>query len=341
MPVGTRGTVRGVSVDEITEMGASMVLANTYHLWVRPGHRLIEKLGGLHQFMAWDGPILTDSGGFQVFSLREHNKTTEEGVKFCSPEDGQWRLLTPEVSIEVQEALGVDVAMAFDECLEWPATRERTIESTERTSRWLVRFLNARRKPESTAVFGIVQGGTYPDLRVEHAQKLAAMDLDGYAVGGLAVGEKHGTMLEMVETSTAHLPSNKVRYLMGVGYPKDMVEAVLRGIDLFDCVLPTRAGRHGTVFTSVGRLNLKNAVHKDDPNALDPNCPCTVCGTYSRAYLRHLVKAEELLGKRLLSIHNLWYYQHLMARLRDAILTQDIAALERLRMEGIMASTKP
>lgn len=340
MPVGTRGTVRGVSVDEIKEMGASMVLANTYHLWVRPGHTLIERLGGLHKFMAWDGPILTDSGGFQVFSLRHRNKTTEEGVKFCSPEDGQWRLLTPEVSIEVQEALGVDVAMAFDECLEWPATRERSVASTQRTTRWLHRFLAARRKPERTAVFGIVQGGTYEDLRVEHAEEITALNLDGYAVGGLAVGEDHDTMLGMVELSTKHLPENKVRYLMGVGYPKDMVEAVLRGIDLFDCVLPTRAGRHGTAFTSVGRLNLKNAVHKEDGNPLDPNCPCVVCANYSRAYLRHLAKAEELLGKRLLSVHNLAYYQNLMARLRTYIAEGNTAALSALRLEANVASVR-
>ena len=328
-------------MDEIRAMNASMVLANTYHLWVRPGHRLIERLGGLHKFMAWDGPILTDSGGFQVFSLRHRNKTSEEGVKFCSPEDGQWRLLTPEVSCEVQEALGVDVAMAFDECLEWPATRDRTIESTERTTRWLHRFLAARTKPETTAVFGIVQGGTEPDLRIAHAQELASMALDGYAVGGLAVGEDRGVMLEMVETSTSHLPAGKVRYLMGVGYPHDMVEAVLRGIDLFDCVLPTRAGRHGTVFTSVGRLNVKNAKFAEDPGPLDPNCPCPTCTTYSRAYLRHLVKTDELLGKRLLTIHNLSYYQRLMARLRVAISNQDIDALDQLRTEAVVASRRP
>ena len=275
-----------------------------------------------------------------MFSLRHRNKTTEDGVKFCSPEDGQWRLLTPEVSIEVQEALGVDVAMAFDECLEWPATRERTISSTERTTRWLHRFLAARQRPERTAVFGIVQGGTFEDLRIAHAEELTELDLDGYAVGGLAVGEDHDTMLDMVEVSTKHLPTSKVRYLMGVGYPKDMVEAVLRGIDLFDCVLPTRAGRHGTAFTSVGRLNLKNAIHKEDSSPLDPNCPCAVCATYSRAYLRHLTKAEELLGKRLLSIHNLSYYQHLMARLRTAIAAEDTDALEALRVEAHIATTK-
>ena len=328
-------------MDEIHEMGASMVLSNTYHLWVRPGHRLIERLGGLHKFMVWDGPILTDSGGFQVFSLRHRNKTTEEGVKFCSPEDGQWRLLTPEISLEVQEALGVDIAMAFDECLEWPATRDRTIESTERTTRWLHRFLAARTKPETTAVFGIVQGGTETDLRIAHAQELSALNLDGYAVGGLAVGEDRDVMLEMVQTSTGHLPENKVRYLMGVGYPHDMVDAVLRGIDLFDCVLPTRAGRHGTVFTSVGRLNVKNAKFAEDPGPLDPNCPCPTCTGYSRAYLRHLVKTDELLGKRLLTIHNLSYYQRLMRRLREAISQQDVERLNSLRKEAVVASRRP
>jgi len=321
-------------------MGTPMVLANTYHLWVRPGHKRVERLGGLHRFMAWDGPILTDSGGYQVFSLRKRTKVTEEGVKFCSPEDGQWRMLTPEVSIEVQEALGVDVAMAFDECLEWPATLERSVASTQRTTRWLHRLLAARRKPEATAVFGIVQGGVYEQLRTEHAQELAALDLDGYAVGGLAVGEDKDIMLEMVSVSTAQLPADRTRYLMGVGYPHDMVEAVMRGIDQFDCVLPTRAGRHGTAFTSVGRLNLKNAGYVEQADPLDPDCPCHTCATYSRAYLRHLVKTEELLGKRLLTLHNLMYYQRLMTRLRDAIIASDPQQVLALREEAYTASTR-
>ena len=338
MPVGTRGTIRGVSCEEVREAGASMVLANTYHLWVRPGHEIVQRLGGLHTFMNWSGPILTDSGGYQVFSLRDRCKVTEEGVRFCSPEDGQWRLLTPERSIEIQEALGVDVAMAFDECLEWPATRQRAIESTERTSRWLKRCMDARRHPEQTALFGIVQGGTFEDLRRSHAQEIRELPLDGYAVGGLAVGEDRDSMIEMVGVSTAELPSDKPRYLMGVGYPHDMVDAVMRGIDLFDCVLPTRAGRHATAFTSVGKLNLKNACHKEDPNPVDPNCACPACTRYSRAYLRHLFKAEEMLAKRLLSVHNLTYYQRLLQRLRMAITAKDVSAIEALRSEAERAA---
>ena len=257
-------TVRGVSVDEIKDMGASMVLANTYHLWVRPGHRLVERLGGLHQFMAWDGPILTDSGGFQVFSLRHRNKTTEDGVKFCSPEDGQWRLLTPEVSIEVQEALGVDVAMAFDECLEWPATRERTIASTERTTRWLHRFLAARQQPERTAVFGIVQGGTFEDLRIAHAEELTELDLDGYAVGGLAVGEDHGTMLDMVEVlQTSSNEQN--RYLMGVGCTRYGGSGTQRNCLFVAYSPPVRTARNRVL---VSRLNLKMPYTRASP--LDP-----------------------------------------------------------------------
>jgi len=338
MPVGTRATVRGVTPSELRGLGTAMVLANTYHLWVRPGHELIGRQGGLHAFMAWDGPILTDSGGYQVFSLRDHREITEEGVRFRSPLDGAWRNLTPEVAVAIQETLGVDVAMALDECLEWPADRDRAARSTERTTRWLHRALEARRHPERTNLFGIVQGGMHEDLRAAHAQELAALDLDGYAIGGLSVGEPIEELLAMTGIAAQHLPDDRVRYLMGVGTPSDIVQAVLRGVDLFDCVLPTRSGRHGQAFTSVGRLNLRNARFAEDPAPLDPACDCAACTTFTRSYLRHLVKAEELLGRRLLSVHNLSYYQRLVRRLGEAIAAGDEEAVKALGAESTRAS---
>ncbi len=340
MPVGTRATVRGLDNSELRSAGATLVLANTYHLWVRPGHRLIEKLGGLHRFMAWDGPILTDSGGYQVFSLRDRLKITEDGVRFRSVEDGQYRMLTPEVSIEIQEALGVDVAMAFDECLELPADRDKTAASTERTTRWLKRCIDARTKADRTALFGIVQGGLEPDLRAAHAEEIAALDLDGYAIGGLSVGESRENLLAMTEVSANALPPDKIRYLMGVGHPHDIVDAVLLGVDLFDCVLPTRAGRHGQAYTSVGRKNLKNAKYTEDDGPLDPGCSCGTCTTYTQAYIRHLVKCDEILGKRLLSFHNIWFYQALVADLRAAIIAADDDGIAEIRVRAVMASTR-
>ncbi len=319
MPVGTYGTVKGMTPPDLREIGTHIVLSNTLHLWVRPGDDIIRDLGGLHRFMAWDGPILTDSGGYQVFSLREMSKVTEEGVKFRTPRDGQYRMLTPERCVEIQENLGVDLAMAFDECIEWPADRDRVVRSTERTTRWLKRCMAARRQPERTALLGIVQGGFYPDLRAAHAQELVDLDLDAYAIGGLSVGEPTEQLLAMVEASAVHLPRNKVRYLMGVGYPLDIVEAVSRGVDLFDCVLPTRNARNGTVFTSRGRINIKHARFRADPSPLDPSCSCYTCRSFSRAYLRHLFVSNEVLISRLLTHHNLALYQGLMARLRDAI----------------------
>ncbi len=330
MPVGTAGTVKGLTPAEIRGAGASMVLANTYHLWVRPGHELVRALGGLHRFMHWDGPILTDSGGYQVFSLKEFTRVSEHGVKFRSPVDGQWRLLTPEKAVEIQEALGVDVAMAFDECIEVPASPERVKASTERTTRWLERCLAARTQPERTALFGIVQGGLYADQRAAHARRLAAMDLDGYAVGGLSVGETQPEMLAMIEAAVPELPVDRVRYLMGVGYPLDILEAVLRGIDLFDCVLPTRSGRFGQAFTSSGRLTIRHARYKDDPGPLDPGCRCYTCRCFSRAYLRHLFLGKEILGPRLLTLHNLSFYQEFMAKLRAAV-REGLSSIEALR----------
>lgn len=319
MPVGTRGTVRGLSPSDLTEAGSQMVLSNTYHLWVRPGHRLIQEAGGLHAFMGWSGPLLTDSGGYQVFSLKEHTKVTEDGVRFRSPEDGLYRLLTPEVAVEIQEALGVDVAMAFDECLEWPATPERTAASTARTTRWLLRCLEARQRPQSTALFGIVQGGTWPEQRQAHAEQLAQLDLDGYAIGGLSVGEGAAERTAMAALAARSLPVDRVRYLMGVGQPIDIAQAVQVGVDLFDCVLPSRAGRHGLAYTWEGKRNLKNGRYKTDLLPLDPSCPCAACRTSTRAYLSHLVRADEMLGKRWLTLHNLTFYQQLMAKLRQAV----------------------
>ncbi len=330
MPVGTAGTVKALSPAELREAGAGMVLANTYHLWVNPGHGLVQQLGGLHAFMSWDGPILTDSGGYQVFSLKEHCKVKEEGARFRSPRDGQWRMLSPEKAVEIQEALGVDVAMALDECIEVPATRERVVASTARTTRWLQRCLDARQVPERTALFGIVQGGLYEDLRREHAQRLAAMDLDGYAVGGLSVGETQDEMFAMIDAAEPWLPAERPRYLMGVGYPLDILGAVLRGIDLFDCVLPTRSGRFGQAFTSQGRLTIRHARYREDSGPLDPACRCYTCRSFSRAYLRHLFLGKEILGPRLLSLHNTFFYQGFMARVRAAV-PGGPSALEALR----------
>lgn len=332
MPVGTYGTVKAMTPVDLRTVGASIVLSNAMHLWVRPGHRQIEALGGLHGFMAWDGPILTDSGGFQIFSLKDFVQVTEEGVRFRAPLDGQYRFMSPEVCVEIQEALGVDLAMAFDECIEWPADRDRVGQSTERTTRWLKRCMAARTRPETTALLGIVQGGFYPDLRAAHAQEIVALDLDAYAVGGVSVGEPRENMLEMVEVSTPHLPVDKARYLMGVGYPLDLVDGVMRGIDLFDCVLPTRSGRTGRIFTTRGVLNIKHARYKDDPGPLDPGCTCYTCQSFSRAYLRHLFVSNEILASRLLTFHNLHLYQTLMARLRAAIFEGE-AAVAALRAE--------
>ena len=333
MPVGTRATVKGLMPRDLDATGAEICLANTYHLWVRPGHKQIAELGGLHRFMNWDGPILTDSGGFQIFSLKKFCKVSEEGCRFRSPLDGEWRFLSPELAIEIQETLGVDVAMVLDECIEWPADRERVQRSTQRTTRWLKRCIAARQAPSETAVFGIVQGGFYEDLRVEHAQEIRELQLDGFAIGGLSVGEPKEELLRMVEVAAPHLPRDKPRYLMGVGYPWDIVEAVSRGVDLFDCVLPTRSARFGGLFTSVGRINIKHARYKDDSNPLDPACTCYTCRSFSRAYLRHLFISGEALAPRLLTLHNLTFYQNLMKRLQEAIASGP-ESLESLRKEA-------
>lgn len=341
MPVGTRGTVRGVDPAVLRDIGSAMVLANTYHLWARPGHERVARLGGIHRFMGWEGPILTDSGGYQVFSLAHKVKLTEEGVRFSDPEDGTRRFLTPELAVEIQETLGVDVAMQLDECLDTGADRSRAAESTARTTRWLVRGLAARRHPERTALFGIVQGGMFEDLRRDHARELAQMDLDGVAIGGLSVGEGTERMRALAAVAAAELPTDRVRYLMGVGLPQDLVESVQLGIDLFDCVIPTRAGRHGTAFTSVGRLNLAGARFADDDGPLDPACACPTCRRFARGYLRHLVKTQEILGKIAISVHNLAYLHGLLARTRQAVLAGDASTLSALEREGRVASAPP
>jgi queuine tRNA-ribosyltransferase len=319
MPVGTYGTVKAMTPKNLSDVGSSIILSNAYHLWVRPGHQVIKQLGGLHKFMGWNGTILTDSGGFQVFSLKDFTKITEEGVRFRAPLDGQYRMMTPEICVEIQESLGVDIAMAFDECIEWPSSVEHVRQSTERTTRWLKRCQNARRRPENTALLGIVQGGFYEELRIQHAQEIVSLNLDGYAIGGLSVGEPTEQLLEMVSITTPHLPTDKIRYLMGVGYPSDIIDAVIRGVDLFDCVIPTRNARNGKLYTSVGIINIKNARYSLDTSPLDPSCECYTCQNFHRAYLRHLFISNEILGAHLLTTHNLYFYQKLMQSIRTAI----------------------
>jgi queuine tRNA-ribosyltransferase len=332
MPVGTRGTVKGMTPHDLREVGATIVLTNALHLELRPGAEEVQERGGIHRFMGWDGPILSDSGGYQVFSLRHRTKVSEQGVKLCSPVDGSWQMLTPERMVKVQEDLGVDMAMAFDECIEWPADRDRVSRSTARTTRWLQRCIAAREAPERTALLGIVQGGFYEDLRIAHAQEIASLDLDAYAIGGLSVGEPKPEMFAMVGATTPHMPADRLRYLMGVGLPIDIVEAVTRGVDLFDCVLPTRSARFGLLFTTRGRVNIKHARYRRDDRPLDPSCTCYTCRHFSRAYLRHLFISKEVLAPRLLTHHNLALYQALMGRLRAAIRTGP-AALESLHRE--------
>lgn len=320
MPVGTQASVKGVSPDELRDLGAGIILSNTYHLFLRPGMDLIREAGGLHKFMHWDRAILTDSGGFQVFSLGDLRKITEEGVTFRSHIDGSKKFLSPEVSMEVQMALGSDIVMAFDECVPYPADYDYAKKSTERTIRWLKRCKKAMTAPNQ-GLFGIVQGGMYKELREWSARETTAMDLPGYAVGGLSVGEPKELMYEMLEYSTSLLPQDKPRYLMGVGTPDCLVEGVQRGIDMFDCVYPTRVARNGMAMTWTGRLVMKNAQFTHDHHVLEEGCGCYACRNgYTRAYIRHLVRANEIFGLRLLSLHNLYFLQDFMRRMRQAIL---------------------
>ena len=318
MPVGTVGSVKGLAPWELKSMGAGVVLGNTYHLHLRPGEDLIARRGGLHRFVAWDGPMLTDSGGFQVFSLAALNQITEDGVAFRSHIDGSKRFLSPEESMRIQKALGADIIMAFDECPPADADTKVIEAAMGRTSRWLDRCMKSLDSPQQ-ALFGIVQGGIDLKLRAQHIDDICSRDLPGFALGGLSVGETNESMYEVLEATAHRLPQDKPRYLMGVGTPRDLVEAVAQGIDMFDCVLPTRNGRMGTAMTSEGRINIKNARFAEDDGPLDPECPCPTCTTFSRAYLRHLYQAKEILVMRALSEHNLWYLTRLMARCREAI----------------------
>lgn len=318
MPVGTQGTVKAVTPENLEEMKAQIILGNTYHLFIRPGHELIEQFGGLHSFMNWKGSILTDSGGFQIFSLKELATITEEGAAFRSHLDGSKLFLSPEDAIHVQQALGSDIMMCLDTCIPFPATRDETIAATDLTTRWAARCRQAHSKRERL-LFGIVQGGMHPDLRREHAAALIDIGFDGYAIGGLSVGEEKQLMHEMTEATVPALPGEYPVYLMGVGTPSDLVEGVWRGVDMFDCVMPTRNARNGSLFTSKGKLTIKNSRYRDDHGPLDEECTCYTCRNYSRAYLSHLFHAREILSYHLNTIHNLHYYLNLMADIRGAI----------------------
>jgi queuine tRNA-ribosyltransferase len=319
MPVGTAATVKGMTPEAVLATGAEIVLANTYHLMLRPGAERVASLGGLHRFMNWSKPILTDSGGYQVMSLASLRKITEEGVTFRSHIDGSAHQLTPERSTEIQHLLDATISMAFDECTKFPATEEETARSMDLSMRWAERSRRAFVARPGYAQFGIVQGGIFPDQRRRSVDALLPLGFEGYAIGGLAVGEGQENMLRVIEATAPLLPAAQPRYLMGVGKPGDLVAAVLRGIDMFDCVLPTRSGRTGQAFTRSGTVNLRNAKHADDPAPLDPDCRCPSCRDYSRAYLHHLTRSGEILGAVLLTWHNLHYYQELMAGLRSAI----------------------
>ena len=320
MPVGTLATVKTLTPAHLEAAGSQMILANTYHLHLQPGEAIVAGAGGLHKFMGWSQPILTDSGGFQVFSLSELRKISEEGVTFRSPRDGRIIELTPEHSIHIQNTLGADVIMAFDECPPYPAERSEVVAATERTYRWLKRCIEAHQRPEDQALFGIVQGGVYLDLRQEAAKSLAELDLPGYAIGGVSVGEPVELIHGIVEVTAPLLPASKPRYLMGVGTYREMLLAIASGIDLFDCVIPTRLGRHGAALVQGERWNLKNAQFREDYQPLDASCPCYTCQTFSRAYLSHLIRCQEVLGYTLISLHNVTELIRFTQRIREAIL---------------------
>lgn len=324
MPVGTQGTVKSLSPDDLKQVGAGIILSNTYHLHLRPGEKLIRDAGGIQRFMSWDGPVLTDSGGYQVFSLADLNRITGEGVEFKSHIDGTMRFLTPESVVNIQLDIGSDIMMVLDHCVEYPCSYEDGLNALKRTTLWAERSLREHgakitRNGYERVLFAIVQGSVFPELRKRSAEELVSLDFPGYAIGGLSVGEPKNDLLGMTKLVTALLPVDKPRYLMGVGFPEDLVEAVARGVDMFDCVMPTRNARNGTVFTSTGRLILKNASNTRDFGPLDPDCGCYVCKNYSRAYLRHLFMAGEMLGPRLASWHSLYFYLHLLGEMRQVI----------------------
>ena len=335
MNVGTQGAIKGaVSAHDLREIGCQIELSNTYHLHLRPGDGVVKELGGLHRFMDWDGPMLTDSGGFQVFSLSGLRKITEEGVTFASHIDGRRIFMGPEESMSIQSNLGSDIAMAFDECIENPAPRDYVQRSCDRTARWLERCVAEHRRLSALPgcvnpgqlLFGINQGGTYPDIRVAHMEQIAAQPCDGFAIGGLAVGEPTEVMYEIIDAVEPHMPADRPRYLMGVGTPSNIIEAVARGVDFFDCVMPARNARHGKLFTWHGTLNIKNEKFKLDRRPIDPDCQCPVCRSFSRAYLRHLFVAGEMLAMRLAVLHNLYFYNELVARIRQALDRGEFAA---------------
>ena len=345
MNVGTAAAIKGaVSTDDLRQIKTQVELSNTYHLHVRPGDEIVKKMGGLHRFMNWDKPILTDSGGFQVFSLAGLRKIKEEGVTFQSHIDGRKIFMGPEESMQIQSNLASTIAMAFDECPSSVADREYMVHSVARTTRWLKRCkaeMNRLNSLEDTInhnqmLFGINQGGIYEDIRVEHARQIAELDLDGYAVGGLAVGESHEDMYRILEAVVPHLPENKPTYLMGVGTPANILEAVDRGVDFFDCVYPSRNGRHGHVYTNHGKMNLFNAKYELDDRPIEEGCGCPACRSYSRAYIRHLLKAKEMLGMRLCVLHNLYFYNTMMEEIREAIEAGEYKAYKKRKLEGMM-----
>jgi len=339
MPVGTSAAVKALTPADLDDLGASMILANAYHLYLRPGHRLIADRGGLHRFMGWNGSILTDSGGFQVYSLATLRRVTDDGVSFQSHLDGSTHEFTPELSIEIQDALGSDVVMAFDECLAYPASREDAARSSSRTLRWARRCREAVRTTPSL-LFGIVQGGCFPDLRDQATQDMVALDFDGYAIGGLSVGEPKDAMLDVIDRVAPNLPQERPRYVMGVGTPEDVIDGVARGIDLFDCVMPTRHARTGWLFTSQGRVIIKHARYATDDAPLDPECSCYTCRHFSRAYLRHLFVTGEILAARLNTIHNLSFYLGMMAEIRTALDEGRFGAWRR-RAQAVVREAHP
>ena len=325
MPVGTQATVKSMTPEELKEVNAQIILSNTYHLFLRPGHKLVEEAGGLHKFMNWDRPILTDSGGFQVFSLGKLRTISEEGVEFQSHLDGSKKFLSPEKAMEVENSLGSDIMMAFDECCPYPSTYEYTRKSMERTTRWAIRCKEAHKRPEDQGLFGIIQGGFYKDLRKKSTEDLIKLDLPGYAIGGISVGEPKEEFLDILRYTAPLMPKDKPRYLMGVGTPDYLIEAAVAGIDMCDCVLPTRIARHGTALTSSGKLVVRNAACEKDFTPLDPECDCYACRNYTRAYIHHLVRTNEILGIRLLSTHNIKFLTNLMDRVRIEIENDNLA----------------
>lgn len=335
MPVGTQGTVKTLSPDELVEVGSQIILGNTYHLYLRPGHDIIEKAGGLHRFANWKRPILTDSGGFQVYSLADLRKVSNDGVVFQSHHDGSYHEFSPERTVEIQRSLGSDIMMVLDECPPYPCTQGYAQESVQRTTNWAKRCLWQHKESEpkfgyEQAIFAIVQGSTFPALRKMSAQMLMEFDFSGYAIGGLSIGEPKSILFEMAEICTSLLPRDKPRYLMGMGKPEDLVEAISLGVDMFDCVIPTRNGRKGQVFTWTGPLNVKNAIYKTDFRPIDEHCDCYVCRNFTRAYIRHLLQADEILGLRLGSLHNLYFYHELVAKIRENIKNGTFASWKKM-----------